>query len=185
MVASVGAEDIMSLLGLGLSNLRLTSNLLGQDYQRLFPRITAAELYDIKQRCPFLPIDFNPVNPVGLTPRQHAEWTQRLFWGTRRVKMRDEQRNVCWLERASEGWLNELPQEVAHLDEEQLFEVLCVTAELARSSSPLAGQARAAMSVSCEALCAARIGYTHAQVEARLGQILGEPDFHLEITHAD
>jgi hypothetical protein len=176
----------MSSLGLGLSNLQLTSNLLGaQDYQQFFPRVTAAELYNIKRRCPFLPISFDPSDPVGLTPQQRAEWTERLFWGPCRVRMGDDQRNIQWLERVARAWLDEVPQEAAHLDEEQLFEVLCVTAELSRSISPLADRARAAVAIVWDALCAPRFGYTPAQVEARIGQILGDPAFHLEITHAD
>jgi hypothetical protein len=164
-----------------LSNLRLVPNLLREDYPPIFPRLSAMELYDIHRRNSNLPISFNPSDYQGLTAQQQSEYRQRLFWGDRSVSLDDEDRWVAWLELFARSALPCLRDTGRELDEEQLFELLYVAAELGRSRSPQVGQARDAVGLLCGVLKADRFGYTDEQIQGRLRQLLGDETYRLEV----
>jgi hypothetical protein len=114
-----------------LSNLRLVSNLVPDTSQSWFRRLTAVEMRDIRDRCPHLGISFNPDAPLGVTPAQMAEHRQQLFWGVRHVDLEAGGRSSAWLEDIAARRFAVLTEEAEQLDEEQLFEVLCVAVPLA------------------------------------------------------
>ena len=106
-----------------LSNIAIRSNILPEDYPQWLPRLAAADLHDIKERCPLLNIDFNPQR-YTLTKRQQGEWDARLFWGDRKIDMECEGRSRRWAKDLLGKALAEWDAEKLRLDIELAFEWL-------------------------------------------------------------
>ena len=128
----------MTIPSFTIANLEVRSNLLRfDDYQRKICELSVIEWKDIKGRNPYL------ISEVQMTPGQREQWRKSLFWATKRVSLKDEDRATGWLHALA----GELPKVVAHLeakpDVEAAFEALYVTESL--RSLPTRFQTEAAL----------------------------------------
>lgn len=173
------------MLGIGLSNLQMRSNLLPRDYQgeykhrpgkKVMAVITAYEVKDIRRRCPLLNIPF--------TPEQRNAWTARLFDGDMIVSMAERDRHRAWLEQLAEKMDRTLAALKDRADLERAFEVLCVAESLAAPDLD-SHYATKAMDWSKQArriLERPEFKLTRQMIDDRLTQVLGNDVWgHAEI----
>ena len=112
---------------LGLSNIELRSNLLSANYQRETSRITAFEIKNIWDRNP------NLIDHTSLTPSQQQELKERLFWGSTKVSLEDNDRSRAWVESLAERVEPALESLEGHPTLEDAFELLVVTGQMCRA----------------------------------------------------
>ena len=118
-------ETIMT--SLGLSNIELRSNLLSVNYQREMSRITAFEIKNIWDRNP------NLTDHASLTLSQQQELKERLFWGSTKVSLEDNDRSRAWVESLAERVEPALDSLEGHPTLEDAFELLVVTGQMCRA----------------------------------------------------
>lgn len=112
-----------------ISNLAAKSNLLPRSsYQEHFDRLSAIDLRNIHDRFPLLGISFDPSH-YSLTPDQQAEWEAHLFWGEKRVRMRDDNRQERWILELYQGLARHWDQLLEYLDSESALEALWILKE--------------------------------------------------------
>ena len=82
-----------------LSNLVAKSNMIDWNKYGHFECCSITELMSIFNRCPLLitnPLDV--INEDYLTEEQREQREQRLFWGDKKISMKDDNREEKWFE---------------------------------------------------------------------------------------
>jgi len=164
-----------------LANVALRCNTTGDNYQGVFPHLSALDLDDIRRRCPMLDIVLNPNDPhCTLTEQQRAEWTARLFWGDNEISMHCEDRRHRWvfslLKRLAPSW----HEEKHSLDVERAVEWAWLTEQVLMSPTDRHEQPTAELRNLANEICAnaARFlesnGYREDLLRERLQAISGK-----------
>lgn len=158
---------------LPLSNLRLRSNLLANDYQDEMYRCSVFEIRDIWGRNQHLR------DPGRLSRGQEKELERSLFWGRGEISLADGGRQTAWLRSLA----TRLDDAVHRLEEqpalEHAVEILIVARQLYRDVRAEDSQARRQVidwdRRVCAVLARDEFRLTPQEIADRLENIVGEP----------